>query len=367
MSATSRERELPVLVGVDGSVNNASAVLWAAAEASSSRSALTLMSATGTPGPIGPHHTHPTTSIALQSAAVAHNGVGDGSNGPDPAAGAARSRLDQAALRVARHWPRLPVHTRIRSGPAGDALIAEAACSAMLVVGRRGSGGYSRTGLGSTSFVAAGLAPGIVVTVPEQWADHREKQTADRAGRTASDTVVVGMEPWCTPRAVLRAAASWADRDGCRLHVVAGWQIEPGLVTGEFGIRQTWREIDEAVSYEVAGEVAVMRAEYPDLLITTQVTHGHPAGLLLDVLDSAGDHPGPDTVEVSTPLNPVLAVVGRGGRPGLGLGATAHNVVQEARCPVAVIGTPVGGPGEPGGLSGQVPVCSGLTAAQPVD
>src|SRR5690606_5147349 len=118
----------PVLVGVDGSTNNASAVAWAAAEAASSRAPLVLVHDDG------------------------------GVNEP-----AGRATLERAASEVARVDRDRPVIQVLTAQGPATALVraaevmeaaeddGELAGSATLVVGRRGSGGFRTLRLGSTA------------------------------------------------------------------------------------------------------------------------------------------------------------------------------------------------------------------------
>ena len=76
------------------------------------------------------------------------------------------------------------VHTAAVGGDAVDVLLEEAASAALVVVGKRGLGGFSRLIVGSTSIALAARSPAPVAIVPDRW------DTAEREG----GPVVLGVD-----------------------------------------------------------------------------------------------------------------------------------------------------------------------------
>lgn len=149
-----------IVVGVDGSEGGAAALEFAAEEAARRRTQLRVVSAWELP-------------ISAYSAGSAAFGSG-AALPPDPATvDAFRQRAEQiaddavAAARKAE--PSLEVEGLAVSGQPADALLAQGADADLIVVGRRGLGGFKTLLLGSVSqqVVHHATCPVVVVQQPD--------------------------------------------------------------------------------------------------------------------------------------------------------------------------------------------------------
>ncbi len=271
-----------VLVGVDGSAHNASAVAWATAEASSSGATLVLV----------------------------HDDGGSGG-------AAGRATLERAAADVARVDRDLPVVTRLARSAAPAAGLVGAAreqdvadptdetAPAMIVVGRRGSGGFREMLLGSTARHLVHDAGPVTVIVPSGW---DPDQVEDRA------PVVVDARPR-PGRAgdeALSTAMARAHRLGRPVLAVSTWSVPPDEALAGRSITQVWSEHADRAEEELAETLAPWRTAYPAVDVLAVATDRHPVATLLDQASAAE-----------------LIVVPRG--------STASAVVEHAGCPVAVV------------------------------
>lgn len=284
-------RATSVLVGVDGSSHNAAAVEWAATEAA--------------------EH-----GLDLVLVCVREEGEGaDGSESPLEAA--ARATLEQAVRQVRRSHPGLPVRTEVRSGRAGEALIE--GDPEVVVVGRRGAGGFARMLLGSTSLWTAGASPGVVVVIPSQ----APTSPAD----TYTDEVTVGgvlaaVDPLAPDQEVLRFAFERARQRALPLRVLAAWEAPPVLAHGRAGIRQAWHREEARIARALDEVLQPWVDGYPEVAVEQLVVHGHPAGTILEL--QTGQE---------------LTVLGRGGGRlgGFRLGPITRSVLHLSAGPVAVV------------------------------
>lgn len=289
-----------VVVGVDGSIGNASAVAWAAAEASASGRYLTLFHVTETS--LGSSQTR-----------------------------AASSALAQAHRLVTRGWPTLAARLATAVGTPVDALVAEAAEHDLVVLGRRGHASSSRMTWGSTSYAVSALTGTDVVVVPAAPVEAMRQQGVPAHPTTSPINGVVAIwDPWNGGWAAVDHAAARAGRDGHPLHLVVGWRPDPASIDIGCGIREVWREITDGVD----GAVADLRAElvdrHPGLVLQIHVQLGHPADLVLELIDSW-----------QASERGALVVVERGARPGLPLSALTHTLVTSAPCAVSLVSSRV--------------------------
>ncbi|HVU77855.1 MAG TPA: universal stress protein [Gaiellaceae bacterium] len=125
-----------IVVGVDGSEGGASALEFAAEEAALRKTPLRIVAAWEIP--------------------VAAYGAGSLAPPLDPATfdafrEAAEKVADEAAATVQRLQPSLEVETHVAAGQPAVALIEQGAAADLIVVGRRGLGGFKSLLLGSVS------------------------------------------------------------------------------------------------------------------------------------------------------------------------------------------------------------------------
>lgn len=295
----------PVLVGVDGSTSSASAVAWAAAEASSS------------PGSV--------TALVL-----VHDVAGSGGSWP-----AGRAVLDRAAAQAARTVPGVPARVELVAGGPSHTLRETAEATAepltetddvagvpVLVVGRRGAGASRRVRLGTTARRLVHDPGPLTVVVPDRWSvdqvdadapvvvDVGEVTTTEGAGAEGALTTD-GAGAGGAGRA-LGFALARAAREGRRVVAVAVWAV-PALVTQvDRAIREVWEEHADRAERALETFLGPWRAAYPGLEIVGVPTDRHPVSALLDHAEGAE-----------------ILVVPRGDR--------ACALVEYADCPVAVV------------------------------
>jgi len=275
-----------VVVGVDGSERNRSAVAYAVHEAADSGRALTLLAVLDDFAIPIPHHSLlPDDERDWQV-------------------------LNEIAEATRQDHPELTVHRDVRFGGAVSTLLDRSDDQELLVVGKRGLGAFSRLMVGSTSIGVAGRSKVPVIVVPDGW------QQAEHV----SDAVVVGLDPEDTNDATLRFAFTVAHRRGVALTVAYAIDISPLLAWDvELGSPAYWA--DRAVQ-DLETALAPLRAEFPDVSVSVREVRGHPATVLLD-------ESGPAQ----------LLVLGRhhDSRIGFSLGSVARGVLHYAEVPVAVV------------------------------
>jgi nucleotide-binding universal stress UspA family protein len=269
-----------VLVGVDGSTQNASAVAWAAAEVSSSP---------GDPPLVLVH----------------------GSEGPQEPSSIGRAILERALTDVTRQAPGLTPVAEVRHGGVQAALRAAAttwsdplltSLPALLVLGRRGHGPSRPVRLGMTARRLVHEAGPAVVVVPEAW----------RPGAAPAEApVVVDLgEDEEEGMRTLGVAMDRAARDGRRVLAVLVWTPLPG--SPDHSISEVWAEHADRAERALGRLLQPWREAYPEVELTGTTTDRHAVSALLDHAGGAE-----------------LLVVPRGDR--------ACAVVEYAECPVAVV------------------------------
>lgn len=217
---------------------------------------------------------------------------------------------EEAAL---RHDPDLDVRAELVAGDAVGALLDRSKDAALLVVGKRGLGTFSRMLLGSTSTGVAGRSPVPVAVVPTGWSDDDH----------ADAPVVVGIDPEDDP-AVLRAAFAAAAERRVTLEAVHAVDVAPQLSWDPELSGPAYRQRRTAGLDLVEALVGPLREKFPEVEATPVVTRGDAMSVLLDRSRRAG-----------------LLVLGQGGRHrwGFGLGSRARGVLHYAEVPVLVVPT----------------------------
>jgi nucleotide-binding universal stress UspA family protein len=135
-----------VVVGVDGSESSVAALRWALGEAEARGATVEIVHVWDAPAPVGP------------VSAVTGADVGQLEDG-------ARDVVDEVIARAAGGEPTVEIERTTVPGGAGSRLLEAAERADVVVVGRRGVGGFSRLLLGSVSERVARHAPCPVVVV----------------------------------------------------------------------------------------------------------------------------------------------------------------------------------------------------------
>ena len=289
-----------IVVGVDGSVESAGALRWAAREAS----------------------WHGARVVAVMAR---------GANREDDAVTVERGEIDQPGADARSS---LSGHVRAALGPApaieveveervvderpAAALLDASSTADLLVVGARGLGGFRGLLLGSVSQTCLHYTPVPLAIV----------RGGDRdGGSDGTGRIVVGVDGSEPSRRAFRWALAEARLRGATVEALHAWRVpyiggdpytaagfDPGLV--EESGRDTLRHaIDAEDTSGLAGPVEQV------------LTSGGAAAALLDAAKEA------DLV--------VVGSRGRGGFASLLLGSVSHHVAHHAPCPVVVL--PAGG------------------------
>jgi nucleotide-binding universal stress UspA family protein len=193
-----------------------------------------------------------------------------------------------------------------------DGLLALSADAALVVTGRRGTGGLPGLVLGSTAgaLVQHALCP--VIALPDRAA----------AVDDATASVVVGVAGRPGDEQVLAFALAEAAAGGAVLRAVHAWRDLPlESVVGGFGPLVDWGAVEAQERQLLADAVAPWRREAPGVAIEEELLRDGAAAALLSA--SAGAE---------------LLVVGHRHRSRLArLGSTTHAVLHRADAPVAVV------------------------------
>lgn len=263
---------MAVLCGVDGSVGSEAALEWAAREA---------------------------TDLGVRLHLV-HAAVPDGQP-------AGRAVLERARRSVLRQHPGLPVSTTTSPARPEEALTDPGAGPEeldLIVVGRRGAGGFAQLALGSAAVAAATLGAAPVVIVPAGTA-------------AAGEGILLAVDALAPDPAVLGLAFDRAQAWARPLRAVTAW--ETGVLTDADDIQHAWTQHEQPAVRALAAALLPWVAAYPDVSVEQLVRQGHPAGVVLELQDNAD-----------------LVVIGRGSLARR-LGPISGAVLQLARVPVVVV------------------------------
>jgi nucleotide-binding universal stress UspA family protein len=293
MSSEAVEQPGPTIaVGVDGSAQAQAAVAWAVHEARVTGDALLLLHAIDYPVQPIPH-------FDLR---------------PDEKSG--QELIARAEQQILAAEPDLQVSGVVDGGRPSEVLRVGAADARLLVVGRRGLGGFSRLLAGSTSVAVAGRSRSPVVVVPSGW-DQFEHML---------QPVVVGVAVDHDPTKALEFAFAYADQHSTPLVALHAWtprQVDvKGLEGGRVDQHGYWLSRAESNTEEA---LRPLRKLHPDTMVEVENPHGHAARALIGATYRAQ-----------------MVVVGRSGEGTLGgfpIGSVARAVLHHAECPVAVVPT----------------------------
>ena len=286
-----------VVVGYDGSEHANVAVDWAAAEAVSRGTMLTLAVAT----------TVPLEGMRFGSSLLS----------PD-AIDSLLERLQQAAQTRAEEArkanPGLDVSVKVSLGSPASVLVEASTNADVVVVGSRGMGGFRGLLVGSVGVQVASNAacPAVVVR---------------KAAPSTASTVVVGVDGSELSLAGLDFAFEIADRRGWRVLAVHAWEIPAYDVLAApsgpppFDVEELAASEERAFAESLVG----LREKYPDVVLEQKVIKGPSVRAILEASDD--------------PALIVMGTRGRGEFLGAVLGSVSQGVLHRAKVPVAVIGS----------------------------
>lgn len=306
-NATTKPAAGPVVVGVDGSIASERALLWAAEHAFRMQVGLRVVLV----------RTHPVPVTAVAPAPVwpwpvvhqrDEQGVAD-----------TRKMLAEivSATIPAKFDDNVKVDVIDGDGASSIIEVAREHRASLIVVGRRGRGGFKRLLLGSVSDEVATYAPCPVVITGKQ--QEWEPQS----------TIVVGVDGSPDSDRALAWAAHQAGLVGSRLHVVHAWEppyAAPDSLAGTMPFlagdqaelaKHAQKILDDSIARSIPTDTS--------LTVTSAVLEGYPSAVLTEV--ASGDH-----AELL-----VIGTRGLGGFSSMLLGSVAHQCLHHAVCPVAVI------------------------------
>jgi nucleotide-binding universal stress UspA family protein len=279
----------PIVVGVDASESNVSALKWAADQAARTASALRLVYVINTSLLDSPHY-----STADLDRFV-------------------KTLLVRAKAVAKEDHPSLEVQSEVITGFPRSELVDTSRDAAMLVVGRRGRGSFGELLLGSVAVAAASHSRIPIAVVPHLW---------DQA-TFSSDPVVVAVDEDGQSDEAMSFAFEIASQRDVDLYAV---QVVPAGEDFLGTLPYTAKSSDHhhASALGVLETVtAGWRSKYPDVRLTCRPEWGHPVRVLVDESVSAQ-----------------MVVLG-GSRhsrlSGAILGSVQHGVLHHAHCPVIVV------------------------------
>jgi len=284
----------PIVAATDGSEPSLRAVEWAAREAALRGSPLRIVSAAALLPRMAERQDEP--HVVTVADILRHN--------RDQARYTAAARAAEAA-------PGLLVDTDDLTGQPAQAVADSGAGALMLVVGSRGAGGFRAMVLGSVSRYAASHASCPVVVVPDE-------------SPSQQHLVGVGLGELDDCARTLAFALEEATLRKAALMAVHAWHApQPDISrAGESFTAPDVHHVEAKVRRQFEELLASWQEKYPDVLVHTDVVHGHPARALAGLSVRAD-----------------LVVIGRHSKHSAlpGLGVVRHAVLNHARGPVAIV------------------------------
>jgi nucleotide-binding universal stress UspA family protein len=284
----------PIVAATDGSEHSLQAVEWAATEAALRGAPLRIVSAAAT----------------LPRMSAGSSGT-DVSNVTDVLHRNRDQGLAAAAARAAAAAPGLLIDTDVLTGAPAEAVADSGSGALMLVVGSRGAGAFTALVFGSVSRYAASHASCPVVVVRD-------------IPPSPHQLVGVGVSDLETCAEALTFAFEEAALRKASLTVVHAWEAPPVDMSraGESFTGPSRQHVEEEARKHLGGFLDSWLTKYPDVNVSQDVVHGHPARALVG-LSARAD----------------LVVIGRHARhTGLpGPGAVRHAVLSHAHGPVVIV------------------------------
>ena len=200
----------------------------------------------------------------------------------------------------------------IRHGHPAHTLLEAARSAALLVIGRRGSGGFAELTLGSVSQVCAALTRTPLVVVPDTWKPDNEL-----------GMVVVGVDGSPDNQGALGFGFEYAAERGAELvivHVPVAPDPYPRTDVWLDPADAPWQKTAHTLITE---SVAGWPDKYPDVVFRTHYRAGHPVEVLAQHSKAA------DLV--------VVGGLGRSDFNELRLGSVSRGLLHHTHCPVAII------------------------------
>ncbi len=246
--------------------------------------------------------------------------TGVGGSGPvepaeDPRDRFVLAEIDRAADHLALQLdPHRRIHTSAVPGSGADALVAASRTAGLLVLQRRRLGPLARWRAGSTTAAVAARAECPVLIVHAD--DPLSEPSGDRVG------VVVGVDARGHAGRAIAAAFEEASFRGVGLTaVVVGAPLGPTVVPPDAGELEASRT---GYALQLSEQLAGYRDRYPDVEVQPVVRAGETAAVLAEVSR------GHELLVVSRHTD------GHGVRRDLG--PVTRRVLEEAHCPVLVVG-----------------------------
>jgi nucleotide-binding universal stress UspA family protein len=282
-----------IIAATDGSQESLRAVEWAARETLLRHEALRIVSV-----PMLPPRMSPDPTGLETTGGILHEG--------------AQRALASATERVAQIEPGLAVTTEVLPGAPAQTLLKAAGDASLIVVGSRGSGGFTAMVLGSVSRYLATRAPcPVVVAREETMAVHHE--------------IVVGVHDPDQSAAALRFAFEEASLRNARLMAVYAWAWSlpstgaVGTLTPQERAVMSTSDIRAYATTRLESVLGKWQDNYPAVQASWEIVHAHPARALIGASARAD-----------------LVVLGRHAA-GSSVGSITHPVVGHARGPVAIV------------------------------
>ena len=285
------ETHKPIVVAVDGSERNRSAVAWASGEAAAAGCKVVLVTAIE-------DHLVPTPHFSVRSRDRQ-----------------ARGMLADVRDEVRQVVAEQDVDTDIVAGSPVEVLLDRSTDARMVVVGKRGLGGFARMIVGSTSIALAGRAKVPVAIVPDTWKQEEHQDSA----------VVLGIDPYRPEHTPIHLAFSRARRLGVRLVAVHGWETPTAYSWDPAAMSGAASQWEQDAHAELDKVLDTWRERFPEVEVEAVHSHSHPAMAVLDAAEHAQ-----------------LVVLGRhtdGKLGGFAFGSVTRAVLHYSECPVMVVPT----------------------------